>query len=237
MSSGPSHERLYAVVKRILDVAVASVGILVMSPALGLAALAVRISSPGPILFRQRRVGYKGEEFEFLKFRTMTCLEGAEEGLFKPGDQCRVTKVGRFLRATKLDELPQFFNVLRGDMSLVGPRPEVREWVGVYPDRWAVIHSVPPGIFDPAVVVFRNEENLLASSPDPLQTYRETVLPAKLSLNEGYVRSRGLRVDAKILVRAVWSVFLSDRSVYLNNHQPESASNLKICVDKQQWLK
>jgi len=208
-----SDRRLYKILKRTLDILIAAMGVVVLSPVMGIIVLAVAMTSSGPILFRQKRVGFQGKDFEFLKFRTMTCLEGAEEGLFTPGDQCRVTKVGRFLRSTKLDELPQFFNVLRGEMSLVGPRPEVREWVDAYPERWALIHTVKPGIFDPAVAVFRDEEVLLAESTNPAQTYRDVVLPAKLMLNEGYIVIRGPREDARVLFRGVLSVFLAAKSL------------------------
>lgn len=199
---------MYETIKRVLDIVVAAAGIVLLSPVMGVIALAVAKTSPGPILFRQKRVGLNGNDFALLKFRTMTCLEGSEEGLFTPGDQCRVTGVGRVLRATKLDELPQFFNVLRGDMSLVGPRPEVREWVDVSPEKFKTILEVKPGIFDPAVSVFRNEEQLLAQSENPRRTYREEILPAKLQLNRQYVAKRSLKEDLKVLTWGVLSVFI-----------------------------
>ena len=113
-------------------------------------AFLVRLSSPGPSLFRQTRVGLAGKDFLMLKFRTMTERPDSADGSFDAGDDSRVTGIGRILRATKLDELPQLWNVLKGDMSLVGPRPEVRKWVNEYPDRWEHIHQVKPGITDPA---------------------------------------------------------------------------------------
>jgi lipopolysaccharide/colanic/teichoic acid biosynthesis glycosyltransferase len=170
-------------------------------------AVTIAATSPGPILFRQKRIGLHGKDFEFLKFRTMTCLRGSEDGMFTPGDQCRITTVGRVLRRSKLDELPQFFNVLRGDLSLVGPRPEVRQWVDAYPERWAVIHQVQPGIFDPATIVFRNEEELLARAPEPVQEYLTVILPKKLTLNEHYVRHRCVVADIGILARGLLALF------------------------------
>lgn len=158
-----------------------------------------------------------------LKFRTMRKAEGsrrgrrsevrerssedggrkAEAGAFDAGDISRVTPLGRILRRWKLDELPQLWNVLTGDMSLVGPRPEVRTWVDAYPERWALVLTVRPGITDPASIVYRNEEEILARSPDPQRTYREEILPHKLSLYEDYVQNRTLGGDIMILLRTL----------------------------------
>ena len=134
-----------------------------------------------------------------FKFRTMTVRSGSEKGAFDAGDASRVTKVGRFLRATKLDELPQLWNVIRGDMALVGPRPEVRKWVEVNPERWAIVHAVRPGITDPAAILYRDEEKILANVPDPERFYREEILPRKLDLYVEYVRTRTFWGDLKIL--------------------------------------
>lgn len=189
--------------KRALDVSLAAAGLVALAPALAAVALAVRLGSAGPVLFRQVRVGLGGEDFVLLKFRTMSVRSGTERGSFDAGDSSRVTTVGRFLRASKLDELPQLWNVLRGDMSLVGPRPEVRKWVDAAPERWAVVHSVRPGITDLASIAYRDEEAVLAASADPEATYRERILPAKLDLYERYVRSRSFGGDLWILWRTV----------------------------------
>jgi lipopolysaccharide/colanic/teichoic acid biosynthesis glycosyltransferase len=119
-----------------------------------------------------------------------------------------VTGVGRFLRKTKLDELPQLWNVLFGEMSLVGPRPEVRAWVGAYPERWAVVHRVRPGITDPASIEFRNEEELLSVAVNPDAYYRDVILPRKLDLYEEYIRSRTLSGDIGIVFRTVAAVLM-----------------------------
>jgi len=192
--------------KRALDVSLAAAGLVVLAPVLAAVALAVRLSSAGPVLFRQVRVGLGGEDFVLLKFRTMRVRSGTELGSFDAGDSSRVTTVGRFLRASKLDELPQLWNVLRGDMSLVGPRPEVRKWVDAAPGRWAVVHSVRPGITDLASITYRDEEEVLAASADPEATYREQILPAKLDLYERYVRSRSLGGDLAVLLRTIYVV-------------------------------
>jgi lipopolysaccharide/colanic/teichoic acid biosynthesis glycosyltransferase len=193
-------------VKRLLDIAGSAAGLLLLSPLLLAAWLAVVLGSGRPGFFRQSRVGRLGRDFTLWKFRTMTVRRGAENGSFDAGSVARVTPVGRFLRRWKLDELPQLWNVLRGEMSLVGPRPEVRKWVEAYPDLWAEVLVVRPGITDPASIEFRNEEEILSRSPDPEQTYRERILPRKLELYRGYVRSQSLRGDAAVLLRTVWAV-------------------------------
>jgi lipopolysaccharide/colanic/teichoic acid biosynthesis glycosyltransferase len=192
--------------KRAFDVVAAATGLVVLMPVLSAIALAVRLTSPGPALFRQARVGFGGRDFMLYKFRTMTMKAGTEAGSFDVGDSSRVTGLGRWLRATKLDELPQIWNVVRGDMSLVGPRPEVRKWVEAAPARWAVVHSVRPGLTDPASIVFRDEERLLTAADDPERTYRERVLPRKLDLYEEYVRTRSFWKDLVILGRTVVAV-------------------------------
>ncbi len=174
-------------------------GLLVLIPVLATVAILVRLSSPGPVLFRHTRVGFRGKDLVLFKFRTMTDRTGSEKGSFDAGDASRVTKVGRFLRAAKLDELPQLWNVIRGDMALVGPRPEVRKWVEVDPERWAMVHSVRPGITDPATILYRDEEVVLAALSDPERFYREQILPRKLNIYVEYVRTRTFWGDLKIL--------------------------------------
>ncbi len=199
--------------KRSFDLLASALGLLLFAPLLLVLALAVWISSGRPILFRQQRVGRHGRDFTLLKFRTMrpaappltSDLRSLASGnaSFDAGNTSRVTPIGRLLRKTKLDELPQLYNVLRGDMSLVGPRPEVRKWVEVYPERWAIIHTARPGITDPASIAFRHEEDLLAASPDPERTYREQVLPQKLALYESYIRTRSFWGDIGIIMKTI----------------------------------
>jgi lipopolysaccharide/colanic/teichoic acid biosynthesis glycosyltransferase len=192
--------------KRLLDMAGALAGLVLLAPLLAAVWLAVILDSGRPVLFRQRRVGRGGREFTLFKFRSMTTRRGAEDGSFDAGSVARVTRVGGLLRKTKLDELPQLWNVLRGDMSLVGPRPEVRLWVAAYPERWARVLGVRPGITDPASIEFRNEEKLLAAAPDPEAFYRTVVLPRKLDLDEQYVATHSLRGDIVILLKTVRAV-------------------------------
>ena len=126
------------------------------------------------------------------------------EGRFDPGDKSRVTRVGNYLRRKKLDELPQLYNVLVGDMSVVGPRPEIQKWVEVYPDRWEKVLSVRPGITDNASIVFRSEEDQLGSSENPIRTYREYILPEKLEYYEDYVENRTFLGDINLILRTIF---------------------------------
>ena len=192
--------------KRILDALVAGVGLLVLAPILIPLAILISIESPGGPFFRQVRIGRGGVEFKINKFRTMASRKAAERGTFDIGDISRVTGLGRLLRRTKTDELPQLWNVLIGDMSLVGPRPEVPEWTKVYPERWKVVLSVRPGITDSASIVFRNEEELLARAPDPTECYRNEILPRKLDLAEEYATNHTLLGDISIILRTVLAI-------------------------------
>jgi lipopolysaccharide/colanic/teichoic acid biosynthesis glycosyltransferase len=192
--------------KRVFDILVSLAGLTLLWPFLELIWLIVLLTSGSPVLFSQTRVGRYGRPFSLKKFRTMRVLRGAEAGLFHPGDQTRVTAVGRFLRAWKLDELPQLWNVLKGEMSLVGPRPEIRKWVDAYPERWRKVLSVKPGITDPASLVYRDEEEILAASPDPERTYRDVILPHKLDLYEEYVDKRTFCGDLWIILATIIKV-------------------------------
>jgi lipopolysaccharide/colanic/teichoic acid biosynthesis glycosyltransferase len=166
----------------------------------------IRTLDGPPVLFRHARIGKAGRSFELLKFRTMAVAAGAEKGSFDLGSSSRVTRLGALLRRTKLDELPQLWNVLKGEMSLVGPRPEVPRWVEAYPERWARVLTIRPGITDPASIEFRNEEAILAAASDPEATYRDVVLPRKLDLYERYVTERSFRGDLGILARTLSAV-------------------------------
>lgn len=192
--------------KRLCDLSVAVTGLLLLSPLLVAIGAVVAWSSGRPVLFRQRRIGWRGREFVILKFRTMNVAVGADAGSFDMGSSARVTRVGRILRAWKLDEVPQLWNVVRGEMSLVGPRPEVHKWIEVYPDRWKRVHEVRPGMTDSASILFRDEEALLAKSGDPERTYREDVLPRKLDLYEEYVRRHSLWGDFGIVCRTLGAI-------------------------------
>jgi len=192
--------------KRLFDAFCSLVALLVFGPLLIALWLAVVFSSGLPGLFRQQRVGRGGRAFTLFKFRTMTVNETAEVGTFEAGSTARITTIGKMLRKTKLDEFPQLWNVLKGDMSFVGPRPEVRKWVEIYPKRWANVLTVRPGITDAASIRFRNEEALLAAAADPERMYEQEVLPQKLDIYEEYVRTRSFSGDLVLLFRTLWTI-------------------------------
>lgn len=186
--------------KRLFDIVFAALALLLLCPLLLAVALWVRLDSPGPVLFRQRRVGRGGRPFDIFKFRTMAAGAEAMGPQITVGADTRITRAGAWLRRAKLDELPQFYNVLRGDMSVVGPRPEVPRYVALYPPevRTAIL-SVRPGITDLASIVYRDESALLARSADPERTYVEQILPAKLDYALQYMRSHTLWLDLRII--------------------------------------
>ena len=195
-----------------MDVLFSLGGLALAWPVLALIGLAVLLTSGRPVIFSQERIGLDGRPFRLRKFRTMRPLEGAEAGLFEPGSQARVTPVGRFLRAYKLDELPQLWNVLVGEMSLVGPRPEIRKWVETYPERWREVLAIRPGITDPASLLYRDEEEILAASPDPERTYRDVILPHKLDIYAKYTHNRSLLGDLGVVIETLGKILRRSRA-------------------------
>jgi lipopolysaccharide/colanic/teichoic acid biosynthesis glycosyltransferase len=194
--------------KRLFDVLVAGLGVLVLAPVFIGIALWVKLDSPGPVLFRQERVGQGGRLFRIRKFRTMRADAPALGPQITVGADARITRAGRFLRAAKLDELPQLLDVLQGTMSLVGPRPEVPRYVAHYPPEVrAIVLSVRPGITDLASIEYRNESAQLAAASDPEHEYLNVVLPAKLALAQRYVSERSLWGDVRIILRTLGAVF------------------------------
>jgi lipopolysaccharide/colanic/teichoic acid biosynthesis glycosyltransferase len=193
--------------KRLLDLLLSSLGLLVLALPLLLVALAIKLDSPGPVFYRQVRVGLRGRTFRIHKFRTMAHDPGDRGPQLTVGRDARITRVGAILRRTKLDELAQLFDVFEGTMSLVGPRPEVPRYVALYPAalREKVL-SVRPGITDFASIEYRDEGTLLAQSSDPERTYREVILPTKLALQAQYVDRSGLGTDLVLIGRTVWAI-------------------------------
>jgi lipopolysaccharide/colanic/teichoic acid biosynthesis glycosyltransferase len=187
-------------IKRILDTVLAAIGLVVLAPALVLLAIAIRVSSPGPVLYRGIRVGLNGKLIRVLKFRTMVVNAEALGGSCTSDDDARITPIGRWLRKYKLDELPQLFNILAGDMSIVGPRPEVQKYVDMFTDEEKQILSIRPGITDWATLWDSDEGATLAGSPDPERTYLEKIRPEKIRLQIKYVGERSLWVDLKIIL-------------------------------------
>jgi lipopolysaccharide/colanic/teichoic acid biosynthesis glycosyltransferase len=196
-------------VKRAVDLCAASLALVVLAPVLLVLAALVACTSRGPILFRQERVGLDGRPFRILKFRTMRPGPGLP--VTGAGDR-RVTTVGRFLRRAKLDELPQLFNVVRGDMSIVGPRPEVPIYVADYGPQERRVLEVRPGLTDPATLAYRDEERLLgAIPPDERERYYVTeILPRKLRLNLAYVEGASLSEDLLLVARTFRAIVLPE---------------------------
>lgn len=193
--------------KRLFDISASLVGLLILAPVMAVAALAICLDSPGPALYRAVRVGQGGREFRLLKFRTM--VSGADRkgpGITTAADP-RVTRVGRVLRRAKLDELPQLVNVLLGDMSLVGPRPEDPRYVTLYSPEQRRVLAVRPGVTSPASIRYRNEAALL-DGPDWEARYVSEIMPSKLAAELEYIEARSFWKDLAILLRtlgAVWS--------------------------------
>jgi lipopolysaccharide/colanic/teichoic acid biosynthesis glycosyltransferase len=191
---------------RLLDISVSLAALIVLAPLLLVLAIAVKVSSPGPIFYRARRAGKDGHPFTLYKFRSMVADAAARGPRVTGSADPRVTPIGALMRRTKLDELPQFFNTLIGDMSLVGPRPEDPGFVQTYSAAQREVLRVKPGITSPATVLHRYEEDLL-TGPDWEETYRRRILPAKLKIELAYLHRRTLADDVRILARTVCALF------------------------------
>jgi lipopolysaccharide/colanic/teichoic acid biosynthesis glycosyltransferase len=187
--------------KRALDIVCSALGLLLLLPAFALVALLIKLDSGGPVLFVQKRVGKDFMPFDLYKFRSMTVDAPRTGPAITAGRDVRVTRVGKAIRKSKIDELPQLINVLKGDMSLVGPRPEVPRYVELFRDDYREVLSVRPGITDYASIRFRDEEAVLATYPEPEQGYIREVLPQKIRLAKLYINERSLWLDLKLLVR------------------------------------
>lgn len=190
--------------KRLFDLVSASLGLLVFGLPMLFVALWIRLDSPGPVFFRQERVGRHGKLFRIHKFRTMMVDAEQRGPQLTVGADARVTRAGRVLRANRLDELPQFLDVLAGDMSLVGPRPDVPRYVERWPaDLRERVLAVRPGITDPASLTFRDEATLLARAADPEREYMDVILPRKLALAADYADHASLWTDLAVIGRSV----------------------------------
>lgn len=193
--------------KRAFDIIVSIIILVVLSPLFLVLSLVILVTMGWPIFFRQTRIGKDSKAFKIIKFRTM--IKRAEkQGLpITTGRDPRVTPVGRFLRRTKLDELPQFLNVLWGHMSLVGPRPEVPRYVRMYSRKQMRVLSVKPGLTDPATIAYRDEESILAGFDDPEKAYIERIMPDKLKLNLSYIERASFTGDLALLFRTLAKLF------------------------------
>lgn len=199
--------------KRVFDVIFAAIGIVALLPLLIVTGLAVLFTSRGPVFYVQSRVGRHNTDFRLYKFRTMYAGESSKSLLTIGDRDSRITKVGYWLRKYKIDELPQLVNVLLGDMSLVGPRPEVRKYVDMYDVQQQRVLSVRPGITDWASIHFRDESQLLSTADDPEHFYITEIIPSKLHSNLKYIDHHNLIVDLRIIISTVQKVLFGGRSL------------------------
>jgi lipopolysaccharide/colanic/teichoic acid biosynthesis glycosyltransferase len=196
-------KRLQLILKRIFDILVSFVGLVILSPLFIVLAIVIVSDSKGSVFFKQTRVGRNGVPFKIYKFRTM--IEDAEaKGMqLTVGDDSRITNVGTFLRKTKIDELPQLINVFKGEMSFVGPRPEVPKYVELYTEDQRQVLMVRPGITDLASIEYRNESELLATADNPEKVYIEEVMPRKIELNKKYIENISLCGDIRVIFKTL----------------------------------
>ena len=192
--------------KRLFDIFASGCGLLVLSPLFLLLAIWIKLDSKGPIFYKQIRVGRNNKDFYLLKFRSMR-VGSDKKGLITVGERDpRITRSGYFIRKYKLDELPQLINVFCGDMSLVGPRPEVRKYVDMYTSEQMRVLSVRPGITDLASIRYRNENELLATAENPDQYYVEVIMQDKLRINLEYVANHSFWYDIKLIFNTFWAI-------------------------------
>jgi lipopolysaccharide/colanic/teichoic acid biosynthesis glycosyltransferase len=182
---------------------------MLLLPLLILLAIISKLTSPGPVFYRQMRIGKAGCSFKIVKFRTMQVDADKRGPSITAGGDSRITSLGRILRAMKLDELPQLWNVLKGEMSLVGPRPEVPLYVNSYTEEQKKVLTVRPGITDPSSIAYRDEEELLARQVNPGAYYQEVVLPHKLLLNTEYIRNISLKNDLSLITKTLFHLFFN----------------------------
>lgn len=193
-------------IKRIFDFLFAFLGLVLLFPLLVIITVFIKLDSKGPILFIQARVGQHNKEFNIYKFRTMY-LKSQKKGLLTIGDNdSRVTKIGYFLRKYKIDEFPQLINIIKGDMSFVGPRPELRYYVNFYTEDDMVIFKLKPGITGLASLEYRDEVELLKKAKDPEKYFIETIIPDKLSYNKRYLKQQNFLFDIKLIFKTIYKV-------------------------------
>lgn len=186
------------------DIFVSFFGIVFLLPLFAITALVIRAKDGSPVLFKQERVGKNGKIFKILKYRTMSVKQKENSSQITVGEDQRITKTGRTLRKLKIDELPQLFNVLKGEMSFVGPRPEVKKYVDLYDDLQKEILKIKPGITELASLKYYNESEILGASDDPEREYIEKIMPDKIMLNLQYIKKMGLFYNIGIILRTIF---------------------------------
>ena len=193
--------------KRPFDIVAATAALFILSPLLGLAALLIKLDSPGPVFFKQERIGRSFRPFWIYKFRTMVRDASTRGGLITVGEDRRITRVGRILRKTKVDEIPQLINILKGEMAIVGPRPEIRHYVELFRRDYEEILKVRPGLTDLASLKYRDEAALLRKAANPEDEYRTRVLPDKIRLAKDYLRRSSFLFDLSLILKTLFKLF------------------------------
>ena len=189
--------------KRIFDLFWSIIGLIILSPIFIFVAILIKLDDGGPVFFRQERIGYKGKPFKICKFRTMV-VDAEKKGMqLTVGKDPRITKIGNILRKTKLDELPQLFNVVVGEMSLVGPRPEVPYYVAMYDENQKKVLDIMPGITDPSSIKYRDESEILSKSKDSEKTYIEEIMPEKIRINLEYAQIANIIKDFIVIIKTL----------------------------------
>ena len=205
------------IMKRVFDIIFSICGLMLLSPLLISVAVVIKVNDRGPVFYRGLRVGLHGKLFRMIKFRTMVVDAEKVGGSSTSSDDPRITNVGKFLRKYKLDELPQLMNVLKGDMSIVGPRPEVKYYVDMFTEEEKAILSVRPGITDWASLWNPDEGEILKGSPDPDRDYLEKIRPEKIRFQLKYVREQSFLTDMKIIFQTLWVIFKRDKHAGVNS--------------------
>lgn len=193
-------------IKRLFDIVASFIGLVILLPVFLVVAVAIKLDSEGPIFFRQIRVGKDGKIFKIYKFRTMVINAEKKGGQITVEGDRRITGIGHFLRKYKIDELPQLINVLRGDMSIVGPRPEVPKYVAMYDENQRSILRIRPGITDLASIEYKDENSILAKSDNPEKTYVEEIMPRKIELNFEYIKNISIVYDIKLILKTIFRI-------------------------------
>ncbi|GAA0758151.1 sugar transferase [Clostridium sartagoforme] len=194
------------IIKRIFDFIASLIGCIILTPVYVIIALLIKLTSKGPIFFKQKRIGRYGNEFNILKYRTMVVNAERIGRQITIGNDSRVTRIGYFLRKYKLDELPQLINVLKGDMSLVGPRPEVPKYVELYNENQKRVLEVRPGITDYASIEYRDENSILGNVKNPEEYYINIIMPHKIDLNMKYIENNNIFIDIAIIFKTIFNI-------------------------------
>lgn len=197
---------MYSFTKRIFDCTAAVVALVVFSPLLLVLSVWILLDSPGGVFYKQIRVGKNQKEFYLLKFRSMR-TNADKSGQLTIGNDARVTRVGRFIRKFKFDEIPQLINIIKGEMSVVGPRPEVPKYVTMYSEEQLKVLDVLPGLTDYASIEYLNEQEVLGAADDPERVYIQEVMPAKLKLNLKYIEERNFWLDIQLVFKTLFKIF------------------------------